>query len=61
MNISLSYSITFHDVYRLQVAEKIKLLGRAAMVPELNAMGRLMWQRTLAKELDLEAYLAIQV
>ena len=31
------------------------------MVPELNAMGRLMWQRTLAKELDLEAYLAIQV
>ena len=46
---------------RLQLAEKIKSLGRAAMVPELNDLGRLLWQRTLAKELDLDAFLAIQV
>ena len=45
----------------MQLAEEIKVKGREAMIPKLEAVARSLWQRTLAKDLDVAAFHAALV
>jgi hypothetical protein len=43
----------------MKLVEQIKVKGREAMIPELNALAQTLWQRTLAKDLSSNDLLSL--